>query len=80
LEALGARVEYNDPNIPVIRPSRDHSPLAGRTSKEISADYDLLLISTAHEAYKHTDLLKFNIPLVDTRNTVKTNSPLYFKA
>jgi UDP-N-acetyl-D-glucosamine dehydrogenase len=80
LESFGAIVEYNDPYVPVIRPSREHSHLAGRTSKDISSHYDVLLISTAHDVYKQIDLMKYNVPVVDTRNTTKTVSSLYFKA
>lgn len=70
LEALGAIVDYNDPYVPVIRPTREHSQFAGRKSVEISADYDCLLLSTHHEAYKEFDFSGFPVPLVDTRRCV----------
>jgi UDP-N-acetyl-D-glucosamine dehydrogenase len=71
LEEVGAIVEYNDPHIPIIPKTREHAKYAGRRSTEISNDYDLLLIATAHDVYRNLDLLSYNIPIVDTRNIVK---------
>ena len=70
LEELGAVVSYNDPYVPVIRPSREHARYAGRRSAPISGDFDLLLVATAHDEYRELDLLSFGIPVVDTRNLV----------
>jgi UDP-N-acetyl-D-glucosamine dehydrogenase len=80
LEARGAVVEYNDPHIPVIRPSREHRHLAGRRSVPIAHDYDLLLISTAHEEYRHWDFTGCAAPVVDTRNCVKARPAQYYRA
>jgi UDP-N-acetyl-D-glucosamine dehydrogenase len=80
LEARGALVHYNDPNIPVIRPSREHSHLAGRVSVPITMEYDLILISTAHEEYRRWDFSGCPIPVVDTRNCVKARPKLYYRA
>jgi UDP-N-acetyl-D-glucosamine dehydrogenase len=80
LEARGALVYYNDPNIPVIRPSREHSHLAGRVSVPITTEYDLILISTAHEEYQRWDFSDCPIPLVDTRNCVRSRPRLYYRA
>jgi UDP-N-acetyl-D-glucosamine dehydrogenase len=80
LEAKGATVEYNDPHVPVIRPTREHPQFIGKKSVEISNQYDLILISTAHNEYSSIDFAKFSIPVVDTRNVVKTASPLIYKA
>jgi UDP-N-acetyl-D-glucosamine dehydrogenase len=80
LEARGARVDYNDPNVPVIRPSREHAHLAGRLSVPITTDYDLILISTAHEQYQQWDFSDCPIPVVDTRNCVKVRPKLYYRA
>ena len=82
LEAKGARVDYHDPYVPAIRPSREHSHLAGRKSLQIDSVADLVLISTAHAPFKTYDFSKFAVPLVDTRNCVSpANRPkLYFKA
>jgi UDP-N-acetyl-D-glucosamine dehydrogenase len=80
LEAKGAVVDYNDPNVPVIRPSREHAHLAGRLSVPVSTDYDLILISTAHDEYRQWDFSNCPIPVVDTRNCVKARPPLYYRA
>ena len=66
-------MDYNDPNVPVIRPSREHAHLAGRASVPITTDYDLILISTAHDEYQRWDFSACPIPVVDTRNCVKNN-------
>ena len=80
LEAKGAIVEYNDPYVPVIKLTREHSKYTGRKSVEITKGYDLILISTAHDEYKLIDFSKFNIPIVDTRNLLQIQSPLFYKA
>jgi UDP-N-acetyl-D-glucosamine dehydrogenase len=74
LEKHGALVSYNDPYVPVIRPTREWSRYAGRKSVEITNKYDLVLIATAHSEYKQIDFSSFNIPIVDTRNIVGKKS------
>jgi len=71
LEEKGAVVSYNDPYVPVIRPSREFAKYAGRVSVEITGDYDLVLVATAHDEYKNIDFGKFSIPIVDTRNIAR---------
>jgi len=68
LEAKGAAVSYNDPYIPVIRPSREFAKFAGRKSVALGPGYDLVLVSTAHEEYKKIDFSIFKAPVVDTRH------------
>ena len=80
LEARGAVVEYNDPNVPVIRATREHPHLTGRLSVPITTGYDLILISTAHEEYRRWDFSDCPIPVVDTRNCVKARPKLYYRA
>jgi UDP-N-acetyl-D-glucosamine dehydrogenase len=82
LEDKGAKVDYHDPYVPAIRPSREHSHLAGRKSAPIDTACDMLIISTAHGPFKTHDFSKLKVPLVDTRNCVATiNRPeLYFRA
>ncbi len=80
LEALGATVDYHDPHVPVIRPSREYSHFAGRQSvpwtAEAMSQYDAALIATAHDSVDHTQLTEWIPCVVDTRNAlpVKTNS------
>ena len=80
LEDLGAKISYNDPYIPVIRPTREYAKYAGRKSQKIDNAYDLILISTAHDEYRDIDFAALNIPVVDTRNVLKNKNPLFFKA
>ena len=83
LEALGALVSYHDPHLPVIPRTREHSQHAGRQSvPEITPDYDLILLSTAHQAYRTHDFSTYSCPLVDTRNSVseKFRPNFYYKA
>jgi UDP-N-acetyl-D-glucosamine dehydrogenase len=75
LEAKGATVEYNDPYIPVIRPSREFAKYAGRKSVPITGACDLVLVSTAHDAYRTVDFASLRVPIVDTRNVVPAATP-----
>jgi UDP-N-acetyl-D-glucosamine dehydrogenase len=80
LERLGAQVDYHDPNIPEIKPTREHAHLAGRRSVPISQDYDLLLLATHHHEYGEFDFSTFSCPIVDTRNCIRAKPALYYKA
>lgn len=71
LEARGAVVSYNDPHVPVIRPSREHAHLAGRESRPITDPCDAILIATAHDEYRATDFSQFDVPIIDTRNVAR---------
>jgi UDP-N-acetyl-D-glucosamine dehydrogenase len=82
-EALGAQVFYHDPYIPVIPMTREHAMYAGRKSVEqVTDDYDLIVLSTDHNAYRKYDFSSYLAPLVDTRNTVSIGfrPTSYFKA
>jgi UDP-N-acetyl-D-glucosamine dehydrogenase len=80
LEARGAIVSYNDPFIPVIRPSREFARYAGRKSVEVSPAYDLILVATPHDVYRTLDFSSYTVPLLDTRNIVVKRNRLYFQA
>jgi UDP-N-acetyl-D-glucosamine dehydrogenase len=80
LEARGARVDYNDPHVPVICPTREHPHLAGRKSQPVSRNYDLLLIATAHDEYRAMDFTLYPMPVVDTRNCIRAKPPRYYSA
>lgn len=80
LEQKGATVSFNDPYVPVIRPSREFSRYAGRRSVAVTNGYDLFLIATPHDEYKTMDLVSFEVPIVDTRNVVRCAHPLVHKA
>jgi UDP-N-acetyl-D-glucosamine dehydrogenase len=80
LESQGALVDYNDPFVPVVKPTREFLRYAGRTTKDVKKGYDLFIIATAHDEYKKLDFIRFDTPVVDTRNLVNYDSPLIFKA
>ncbi len=67
LEKKGAEVFYNDPFVPIIRPSREYSHFAGRKSRPVSDGHDLIILCTAHSEYKSIDPGKLNTPVLDTR-------------
>jgi UDP-N-acetyl-D-glucosamine dehydrogenase len=73
LEALGAKVEYHDPYIPIIGKTREHDSLEGKKSVFPDASFDLFLIVTAHKEFKKYQFLDWNIPVVDTRNCINKN-------
>lgn len=67
LKQKGAQVYYNDPFVPVIRPSREYAHYAGQKSSPVEGDYDLIILCTAHEEYKAVDPEKLSSPILDTR-------------
>jgi UDP-N-acetyl-D-glucosamine dehydrogenase len=80
MEHHGASVSYNDPCIPVIRPTREFPRFAGRTSVPISTGYDLIVIATAHDEYRSVDFLGLNTPILDTRNVIRERHPRIYQA
>ena len=80
LEAKGAIVDYSDPFIPVIKPTREHPQYIGKKAVDVSSNYDLILISTAHDAFKKLDLISMGIPILDTRNLIDHQNPLLYRA
>jgi len=75
LEARGAHVEYYDPHIPVIPMTREHAPLAGRTSvdwdRDMISSFDAALICTDHDAVDYCALGEWVPLVVDTRNAMR---------
>ncbi|MDA3963235.1 MAG: nucleotide sugar dehydrogenase [Planctomycetota bacterium] len=70
LEARGAVVDFNDPYLPEILPSRAHGALAGRRSVEVGSGFDCLVLVTDHSAYSAASLLIHETPIVDTRRVL----------
>ncbi len=74
LKHRGALVDYYDPHVPVIRPTREHPHWAGTRSvewkKDVISSYDLVLISTAHKAVNYQELADWAQAIVDTRNAM----------
>jgi UDP-N-acetyl-D-glucosamine dehydrogenase len=74
LKARGAAVAYHDPFIPVIQPTREHGHWTGTQSvgwnREAISAFDLVLISTAHDAVNYGELAQWAKCIVDTRNVM----------
>ena len=86
-EQAGAVVDFHDPHIPVIRPSREHAELAGRASMPLTSEnlahYDLTLLVTAHRAIDYARVAAHARLIVDTRNAfagLPVDAEKYFKA
>ncbi len=67
LEKKGADVYYNDPYVPVVRPSREYGHYAGRRSQQVSGNFDLIILCTAHKEYQELDPSGLGTPVLDTR-------------
>ena len=78
LEQQGAKVDYNDPYIPIIKSRREYKQFIGKQSvplKKLSS-YDLTIILTDHSVYDFVDIVKCSNQVLDTRNAcgnIKSN-------
>ena len=74
LSDRGALVEYHDPYVPVIRPTREHSHWAGKKSVEWNqstiSGFDAVLVATDHASVNYQDLADWADCIVDTRNAM----------
>ncbi len=74
LEAKGAEVDYHDPHVPVVPPTREHARLAGRRSVALTeanlAGYDAVLIATDHAGVDYALVGRAARLVVDTRNAL----------
>jgi UDP-N-acetyl-D-glucosamine dehydrogenase len=72
IERRGAAVDYHDPFVPQIPPTREHAPLAGRQSKDVSAaaisGYDAVVVVTDHDAIDWHHVVRHARLVIDTRN------------
>jgi UDP-N-acetyl-D-glucosamine dehydrogenase len=70
----GAIVDYYDPYVPVIKPTREHSQFAGRKSVEWNRatieNFDLVLVATNHSCVNYQELGDWAHCIVDTRNAM----------
>jgi UDP-N-acetyl-D-glucosamine dehydrogenase len=70
----GAEVEYYDPYVPVIKPTREHSRWAGKKSikwnRASVRSFDLVLIATNHSSVNYRELADWADCVVDTRNAM----------
>ncbi|MCF4167342.1 nucleotide sugar dehydrogenase [Zavarzinia compransoris] len=72
IEDRGGAVDFHDPHATVIPRTREHAPLAGRRSVELTpetlAGYDAVLIATDHDAVDYRALARDARLVIDTRN------------
>jgi UDP-N-acetyl-D-glucosamine dehydrogenase len=76
LQERGAVVSYCDPYVPVARRGRKHDINLSSVSctPEEFANYDAVLISTAHSQFADANLYKSAKLVIDTRNIVPRNA------
>jgi UDP-N-acetyl-D-glucosamine dehydrogenase len=79
LETAGASASYHDPHVAELHRTREFPALSGRRSVAPSADFDCFLLATAHREYVGDGLLRFGVPVVDTRNALP-RGPLVYPA
>jgi len=70
LEKQGAKTDYNDPYIPIIKPRREYKQFIGKKSIALDqlSSYDLTIILTDHSTYDYGYIVKNSKLVVDTRN------------
>src|SRR5881392_4080911 len=74
LSERGAELEYYDPYVSVIKPTREHSHWTGKKSvawdRATIESFDLVLIATNHSCVNYQDLADWARCIVDTRNAM----------
>lgn len=74
LQGRNAKVDFHDPHVSEIPPTREHSEFAGWKSVTLDAarldSYDAVLISTDHDAVDYALVSKHAKLIVDTRNVM----------
>ena len=73
-QELGASVEFHDPHVPIIGPTREHMAWAGKKSldwtPENLASQDAIVIATHHAAFDLHELTANADLIIDTRNAM----------
>lgn len=73
-KSMGADVDYFDPFIPVVTPTREHAQWTGQKSIVWDAnslsEFDAAVIATEHSMVDHGLLLTLVDTVIDTRNTL----------
>jgi UDP-N-acetyl-D-glucosamine dehydrogenase len=74
LKERGAKVDYYDPYVPVMKPTREHAHWAGTRSvawnRETIMAFDVVLIATNHACVNYQELANWTECIVDTRNAM----------
>lgn len=78
-EGRGAKVDYHDPFCPVAPHMREYPQYAGTASTPLEkvGEYDLVLISTAHDGIDYAQLARNAKLVIDTRNAVPAASNVF---
>lgn len=76
LQERGAEIAYCDPHVPVARRGRKHDLNLSSVpcTAESFAQYDAIVISTAHSLFKNPDLYRDATLVIDTRNIVPASA------
>lgn len=83
LKQRGAKVDYNDPHVPLSSGHRDYPELNMKSVKLNAATlkrYDAVIIATGHTAYDYDWIVKHSPLVIDTRNAVKRKRKNVVKA
>jgi UDP-N-acetyl-D-glucosamine dehydrogenase len=74
LQDRGALLDYYDPHVPVVTPTREHANWTGKKSivwsKDVVSQFDLVLIATNHKRFNLAELADWAPAIVDTRNAM----------
>lgn len=74
LDKRGAHIDYHDPHVDVIPPTREHVEYTGKPSVPLNAktlsDYDAVMIVTDHDALDYDQIVQHGSLIVDTRNAI----------
>ena len=77
LERRGTHVDFHDPLVEEVPPTREHPEFTGRRSVPISAEtlagYDAVLIATDHDSVDYRLVAEHSKLVVDTRNVMVRN-------
>ena len=70
LKESGAEVDFHDPYVPRMGPSREYPQFAGMESVDIATipDYDAVLILTNHSVFDYNTIVESARLVLDTRN------------
>jgi len=74
IKALGAEIEYYDPYVSEIGPTREHAKWQGKRSiewnEQVIRSFDAAVIVTAHSTVNYDQLMDWAECIVDTRNVL----------
>jgi UDP-N-acetyl-D-glucosamine dehydrogenase len=78
-ESKGAKVDYHDPFCPQAPHMREYPQYEGIVSTPIerAGDYDVVLISTAHDGVDYARLAKDAKLIIDTRNAMPAGDNIF---